>query len=156
MQIFEDKKGAKSGAIFATLLFVAGFIGSFYYELGNSAIFAMIVGALCVAFCVKKIFQVSFLQVVDDGFIVQKGSKSAKFKFNDIEKISIKLIDKKKNAEVLLVEFKKNRLDRDLVDGLIQPLGERDAVILDKYELNKYELSTILMDALQKQANKKN
>lgn len=45
---------------------------------------------------------------------------------------------------VLNVKFKKGGLDRELVYGLVQPTGDDDTVIYDKYELSKHEVFKIL------------
>ena len=61
---------------------------------------------------------------------------------------------------VLNVKFKKGGLDRELVYGLMQPTGDDDAVIYDKYELSKHEIFKILKQKfetlnVQKSENKK-
>ncbi|WP_234401389.1 hypothetical protein [Campylobacter concisus] len=58
------------------------------------------------------------------------------------------------------MRFKRGKLDRDAADGLMQPIGDDDAVIYDKYELPKHEIFKILkqkFEALsaQKSENKK-
>ena len=136
----ENKKGAVSALFLAVALFAAGCAGYFYYGIGGTGIFTMAVAVICAVFCVKKIFQVSFLSIYDDGFLVQKGGKNAKFYFKDIEEISVKTIDAKRKIDVLSVKFKRAKLDRDAAYGLIQPIGDNDAVILDKYELSKSEI----------------
>ena len=140
----ENKKGAASALFLAVALFAAGCAGYFYYGLGGTGVFTMTVAVICAVFCVKKIFQVSFLSVDDDGFLVQKGGKNAKFYFKDIEEIGVRMIDAKRNA----------------AGGLVQPIGDDDAVIYDKYELSKHEVFKILkqkFEALnaQKSENKK-
>ena len=144
MTIKENKKGAASALFLAIALFCAGFAGYFYYALGGTGIFTMAVAVICAVFCVKKIFQVSFLRIEDDGFLVQKGGKSAKFYFKDIKQISIREIDAKRKIDVLNVKFKKGGLDRELAYDLMQPTGDDDAVIYDKYELSKHEIFKIL------------
>ena len=156
----ENKKGAASALFLAIALFAAGCAGYFYYGIGGTGIFTMAVAVICAVFCVKKIFQVSFLRIEDDGFLVQKGGKSAKFYFKDIKQISIREIDAKRKIDVLNVRFKRGKLDRDAADGLMQPIGDDDAVIYDKYELSKHEVFKILkqkFEALsaQKSENKK-
>lgn len=42
------------------------------------------------------------------------------------------------------MRFKRGKLDRDAADGLMQPIGDDDAVIYDKYELSKHEVFKIL------------
>ena len=42
------------------------------------------------------------------------------------------------------VKFKKGGLDRELAYVLVQPTGDDDAVIYDKYELSKHEVFKIL------------
>ncbi|WP_169778606.1 molybdate transport repressor [Campylobacter curvus] len=140
MRINENKKGAVAVLVLSVVLFAAGCAGYFYYQLAGSGIFTMVMGLLCAAFCVRKIAQVGFLQIDDDGFGVQKGAKFAKFYFKDIEEISVKTIDAKRKIDVLSVKFKRAKLDRDAAYGLIQPIGDNDAVILDKYELSKSEI----------------
>ena len=144
MTIKENKKGAVSALFLAIALFCAGFAGYFYYALGGTGIFTMAVAVICAVFCVKKIFQVSFLRIEDDGFLVQKGAKNAKFYFKDIKQIGIREIDAKRKIDVLNVKFKKGGLDRELAYGLMQPTGDDDAVIYDKYELSKHEIFKIL------------
>ena len=156
----ENKKGAVSAIFLAAALFVAGCAGYFYYGIGGTGIFTMVVAVICAVFCVKKIFQVSFLSIDDDGFLVQKGGKNAKFYFKDIEEISVRTVDAKRKIDVLNVRFKRGKLDRDAADGLMQPIGDDDAVIYDKYELSKHEVFKILkqkFEALnaQKSENKK-
>ena len=112
----------------------------------------MAVAVICAVFCVKKIFQVSFLRIEDDGFLVQKGGKNAKFYFKDIKQISIREIDAKRKIDVLNVKFKKGGLDRELAYGLMQPTGDDDAVIYDKYELSKNEIFKILKQKFEKQS----
>ena len=58
------------------------------------------------------------------------------------------------------MRFKRGKLDREAADGLMQPIGDDDAVIYDKYELSKHEIFKILkqkFEALsaQKSENKK-
>ena len=147
MTIKENKKGAASALFLAIALFCAGFAGYFYYALGGTGIFTMAVAVICAVFCVKKIFQVSFLRIEDDGFLVQKGGKSAKFYFKDIKQISIREIDAKRKIDVLNVKFKKG----GLAYGLMQPIGDDNAVIYDKYELSKHEIFKILKQKFEKQ-----
>nr|WP_314747165.1 hypothetical protein [uncultured Campylobacter sp.] len=45
---------------------------------------------------------------------------------------------------VLNIKFKKGKLDRELACVLVQPTGDDDAVIYDKYELSKREIFKIL------------
>ena len=156
----ENKKGAVSALFLAVALFAAGCAGYFYYGIGGTGIFTMAVAVICAIFCIKKIFQVSFLRIEDDGFLVQKGGKSAKFYFKDIEEIGVRMVDVKRKIDVLNVRFKRGRLERDAADGLMQPIGDDDAVIYDKYELSKHEVFKILkqkFEALntQKSENKK-
>lgn len=156
----ENKKGAVSALFLAVALFGAGVTGYFYYALGGTGVFTMAVAAICAVFCVKKIFQVSFLSIDDDGFLVQKGGKNAKFYFKDIEEIGVRMVDAKRKIDVLNVRFKRGKLDRDAADGLMQPIGDDDVVIYDKYELSKHEVFKILkqkFEALnaQKSENKK-
>ena len=156
----ENKKGAVSALFLAIALFAAGCAGYFYYGIGGTGVFTMVVAVICAVFCVKKIFQVSFLGIDNDGFLVQKGGKNAKFYFKDIEEIGIREIDAKRKISVLNVKFKKGGLDREAANGLMQPIGDDDAVIYDKYELSKHEVFKILkqkFEALnaQKSENKK-
>ena len=51
---------------------------------------------------------------------------------------------------VLNVKFKKDGLDRELAYVLVQPTGDDDAVIYDKYELSKYEVFKILKQKFEK------
>ena len=139
----ENKKGAISALFLAIALFAAGCTGYFYYGIGGTGIFTMVVAVICAVFCVKKIFQVSFLSIDDDGFLVQKSGKNAKFYFEDIEEIGVRMVDAKRKIDVLNVRFKRGKLDRDAADGLMQPIGD-DAVIYDKYELPKHEIFKIL------------
>ena len=136
----ENKKGAVSALFLAIALFAAGCAGYFYYGLGGTGVFTMVVAVICAVFCVKKIFQVSFLSIYDDGFLLQKGGKNAKFYFKDIEEIGVRMVDAKRKIDVLNVRFKRGKLDRDAADGLMQPIGDDDAVIYDKYELSKSEI----------------
>ena len=58
------------------------------------------------------------------------------------------------------VKFKKGGLDRELAYVLVQPTGDDDAVIYDKYELSKHEIFKILKQKfetlnVQKSENKK-
>ncbi|WP_223155234.1 hypothetical protein [Campylobacter concisus] len=58
------------------------------------------------------------------------------------------------------MRFKRGKLDREAADGLMQPIGDDDAVIYDKYELSKYEIFKILKQkfealSVQKSENKK-
>ena len=146
MTVKENKKGAASALFLAIALFCAGFAGYFYYALGGTGIFTMAVAVICAVFCVKKIFQVSFLRIEDDGFLVQKGGKNAKFYFKDIKQISIREIDAKRKISVLNVKFKKGGLAYDLM----QPTGDDNAVIYDKYELSKHEIFKILSRNLRR------
>ncbi|QCD51863.1 molybdate transport repressor [Campylobacter sp. RM16192] len=150
MQIKENKKGAIGSLVMSILLFLAGLVGYLYYELSGSGIFTMVISFICAVFCVKKIVQESFIEIFDDGFGVKKGSKQHKFYFKDIDEISTRVIDKKRDIQVLNVKFKRGKLDRDAADGLIQPIGENDAIILDKYEKSKYEIFNLLREKLQK------
>ncbi|MCD8213920.1 MAG: molybdate transport repressor [Campylobacter sp.] len=150
MKIFENKNGAKTTLLATIVLFGIGVCGYLYYDLQSSAIFAMIVSGVCAAFCVKKIAQESFLLVQDDGFTVKKAGKEGKFYFKDIDEIRLRMIDKKQSIELINIKFKKDGLNMDVAYGLIQPINETDAVILDKYEKSKYEIYNALKDKFQK------
>ncbi|WP_103651257.1 molybdate transport repressor, partial [Campylobacter concisus] len=129
-------------------LFIFSIVGYFYISLGTASLFGIIIGALSVFFCVRKILQNNFLRIDDDGFIIAKGSKSIKFYFKDIDEIAIRSFGDKKKVETLSVKFKKNRLDRDACFGLVQPLGDDLIIIFDKYELSKFTISKELRDRL--------
>ena len=144
----ESKKDVFWALAFGLGLFAFSIIGYFYLALGTVSLFGVIIGALSVFFCVRKIFQNNFLRIEDDGFIITKGSKSIKFYFKDIDEIAIKSFGDKKKVETLSVKFKKNRLDRDACFGLVQPLGDDLIIIFDKYELSKFTISKELRDRL--------
>ena len=144
----ESKKDVFWALAFGLGLFIFSIIGYFYLALGTPSLFGVIIGALSVFFCVRKILQNNFLRIEDDGFIITKGSKSIKFYFKDIEEIAIKSFGNKKKVETLSVKFKKNRLDRDACFGLVQPLGDDLIIIFDKYELSKFTISKELRDRL--------
>ncbi|WP_107698230.1 molybdate transport repressor [Campylobacter concisus] len=144
----ESKKDVFWALVFGFGLFIFSIIGYFYLALGTASLFGIIIGALSVFFCVRKIFQNNFLSIEDDGFIITKGSKSIKFYFKDINEIAIKSFGDKKKVETLSVKFKKNRLDRDACFGLVQPLGNDLIIIFDKYELSKFTISKELRDRL--------
>ncbi|WP_103618900.1 molybdate transport repressor, partial [Campylobacter concisus] len=142
----ESKKDVFWALAFGLGLFIFSIVGHFYLALGAVSLFGIIIGALSVFFCVRKIFQNNFLRIEDDGFIITKGSKSIKFYFKDIDEIAIKSFGDKKKVETLSVKFKKNRLDRDACFGLVQPLGDDLIIIFDKYELSKFTISKELRD----------
>ncbi len=144
----ESKKDVFWALAFGLGLFIFSIIGYFYLALGTPSLFGVIIGALSVFFCVRKILQNNFLRIEDDGFIITKGSKSIKFYFKDINEIAIKSFGDKKKVETLSVKFKKNRLDRDACFGLVQPLGDDLIIIFDKYELSKFTISKELRDRL--------
>ncbi|WP_459813168.1 molybdate transport repressor [Campylobacter concisus] len=144
----ESKKDIFWALAFGLGLFAFSIVGYFYIALGTASLFGVIVGALSVFFCVRKILQNNFLRIEDDGFIITKGSKSIKFYFKDIDEIAIKSFGDKKKVETLSVKFKKNRLDRDACFGLVQPLGDDLIIIFDKYELSKFTISKELRDRL--------
>lgn len=144
----ESKKDVFWALAFGLGLFIFSIIGYFYLALGTPSLFGVIIGALSVFFCVRKILQNNFLRIEDDGFIITKGSKSIKFYFKDINEIAIKSFGDKKKVETLSVKFKKNRLDRDAYFGLVQPLGDDLIIIFDKYELSKFTISKELRDRL--------
>ncbi|MGF7440712.1 molybdate transport repressor [Campylobacter concisus] len=144
----ESKKDVFWALAFGLGLFAFSIVGYFYLALGTASLFGIIIGALSVFFCVRKIFQNNFLRIEDDGFIINKGSKSIKFYFKDIDEIAIKSFGDKKKVETLSVKFKKNRLDRDACFGLVQPLGDDLIIIFDKYELSKFTISKELRDRL--------
>ena len=144
----ESKKDVFWALAFGLGLFIFSIIGYFYLALGTPSLFGIIIGALSVFFCVRKIFQNNFLRIEDEGFIITKGSKSIKFYFKDIDEIAIKSFGDKKKVETLSVKFKKNRLDRDACFGLVQPLGDDLIIIFDKYELSKFTISKELRDRL--------
>ena len=144
----ESKKDVFWALAFGLGLFAFSIIGYFYLALGTVSLFGVIIGALSVFFCVRKILQNNFLRIEDDGFIITKGSKSIKFYFKDIDEIAIKSFGDKKKVETLSVKFKKNRLDRDACFGLVQPLGDDLIIIFDKYELSKFTISKELRDRL--------
>ncbi|WP_462104932.1 hypothetical protein [Campylobacter concisus] len=54
------------------------------------------------------------------------------------------MVDAKRKIDVLNVRFKRGKLDREAAAGLMQPIGDDDAVIYDKYELPKHEIFKIL------------
>ena len=144
----ESKKDVFWALAFGLGLFIFSIIGYFYLALGTASLFGVIIGALSVFFCVRKILQNNFLRIEDDGFIITKGSKSIKFYFKDIDEIAIKSFGDKKKVETLSVKFKKNRLDRDACFGLVQPLGDDLIIIFDKYELSKFTISKELRDRI--------
>lgn len=144
----ESKKDVFWALAFGLGLFIFSIIGYFYLALGTASLFGIIIGALSVFFCIRKILQNNFLRIEDDGFIITKGSKSIKFYFKDIDEIAIKSFGDKKKVETLSVKFKKNRLDRDACFGLVQPLGDDLIIIFDKYELSKFTISKELRDRL--------
>ena len=144
----ESKKDVFWALAFGLGLFAFSIVGYFYLALGTASLFGIIIGALSVFFCVRKILQNNFLRIEDDGFIITKGSKSIKFYFKDIDEIAIKSFGDKKKVETLSVKFKKNRLDRDACFGLVQPLGDDLIIIFDKYELSKFTISKELRDRL--------
>lgn len=144
----ESKKDVFWALAFGLGLFIFSIFGYFYLALGAVSLFGIIIGALSVFFCVRKIFQNNFLRIEDDGFIITKGSKSIKFYFKDIYEIAIKSFGDKKKVETLSIKFKKNRLDRDACFGLVQPLGDDLIIIFDKYELSKFTISKELRDRL--------
>ncbi|MBE9828238.1 molybdate transport repressor [Campylobacter concisus] len=144
----ESKKDVFWALAFGLGLFIFSIVGYFYLALGTASLFGIIIGALSVFFCIRKIFQNNFLRIEDDGFIITKGSKSIKFYFKDIDEIAIKSFGDKKKVETLSVKFKKNRLDRDACFGLVQPLGDDLIIIFDKYELSKFTISKELRDRL--------
>lgn len=144
----ESKKDVFWALAFGLGLFIFSIIGYFYLALGTASFLGIIIGALSVFFCVRKILQNNFLRIEDDGFIITKGSKSIKFYFKDIDEIAIKSFGDKKKVETLSVKFKKNRLDRDACFGLVQPLGDDLIIIFDKYELSKFTISKELRDRL--------
>ena len=144
----ESKKDVFWALAFGLGLFAFSIVGYFYLALGTVSLFGVIIGALSVFFCVRKILQNSFLSIEDDGFVITKGSKSIKFYFKDIDEIAIKSFGDKKKVETLSVKFKKNRLDRDTCFGLVQPLGDDLIIIFDKYELSKFTISKELRDRL--------
>ena len=144
----ESKKDVFWALAFGLGLFIFSIVGYFYISLGAASLFGVIIGALSVFFCVRKILQNNFLRIEDNGFIITKGSKSIKFYFKDIEEIAIKSFGDKKKVETLSVKFKKNRLDRDACFGLVQPLGDDLIIIFDKYELSKFTISKELRDRL--------
>lgn len=144
----ESKKDVFWALAFGLGLFIFSIVGYFYIALGAASLFGIIIGALSVFFCVRKILQNNFLRIEDDGFIITKGSKSIKFYFKDIDEIAIKSFGDKKKVETLSVKFKKNRLDRDACFGLVQPLGDDLIIIFDKYELSKFTISKELRDRL--------
>lgn len=51
----ENKKGAVSALFLAIALFAAGCAGYFYYGIGGTGFFTMVVAVICAVFCVKKI-----------------------------------------------------------------------------------------------------
>ena len=144
----ESKKDLFLTLAFGVGLFIFSIFGYFYLALGTASLFGIIIGALSAFFCVRKIFQNNFLRIEDDGFIITKGSKSIKFYFKDIDEIAIKSLGDKKKVETLSVKFKKNRLNRDVCFGLVQPLGDDLIIIFDKYELSKFTISKELRDRL--------
>ncbi|WP_103640976.1 molybdate transport repressor, partial [Campylobacter concisus] len=144
----ESKKDVFWALAFGLGLFIFSIVGYFYISLGTASLFGIIIGALSVFFCVRKILQNNFLRIDDDGFIIAKGSKSIKFYFKDIDEIAIRSFGDKKKVETLSVKFKKNRLDRDACFGLVQPLGDDLIIIFDKYELSKFTISKELRDRL--------
>lgn len=148
MIIKESKKDVFWALAFGLGLFILSIVGYFYIALGTASLFGIIIGALSVFFCVRKILQNNFLRIEDDGFIITKGSKIIKFYFKDIDEIAIKSFGDKKKVETLSVKFKKNRLDRDACFGLVQPLGDDLIIIFDKYELSKFTISKELRDRL--------
>lgn len=148
MKISESKTSAKQLLLASGGLFAVGAISHWGYGLGGTAIFTMAVAVLCALACVKKLRSDGFIEILDDGFVVRKGGKQGKFFFKDIEAIDTKTIDVKRNVQILSVNFKRGKLDLALADGLLQPIGDDEAVILNNYEKSIHELRNLLREKL--------
>ncbi|CAD7287256.1 hypothetical protein LMG8286_00894 [Campylobacter suis] len=131
------------------ILFGVAYIGRKYYDMGASTVFTMFVATVCLVVCIIKLYQINFILIESDGFVITKGKKSLKINFKDIDDVGIKAIGQKQKAEVLMINFKKNKLNIQQVYGFAQPLGENKLIIFDRYELSKDKICEILKKKLK-------
>ncbi|CZE49920.1 hypothetical protein [Campylobacter geochelonis] len=149
MIIKENKKSAIFAGIAGVVLIILSIIAVFE-GYGGSAVFGLFVGVISVLACVKKLLSNNFLEILDDGFVIEKNKKMAKFNFKDIKKIDTKTMESKKNIQVLNIEFKKPYKGEDKFNFL-RFYCDKEAVLPDIYEKSFYEITKILKDSLENQ-----
>ncbi|MBE3021929.1 MARVEL domain-containing protein [Campylobacter sp. 7477a] len=149
MKILENKRGAKLNLLSSLILFCIGGVLYYYYDYRASAIFTMVVSAICVVFCLKKIFQESFILIENDGFVIKKAGRQAKFYFADIKGVYTKIVEKKSGVEILVVSFGRAKFDLELIRGLMYHAGESDASLPNIYEKSIYEIRSIIKEKLE-------
>ncbi|QKF86776.1 putative membrane protein [Campylobacter blaseri] len=148
MIIKEDKKSLIATLFAIILLFIASLAGYFYYDVKGAAIFSMAVSFVCIYFCLNKALKESYINIQDDGFLIKKGKKEIKIYFKYISSIDTKIVDTKKNSKIIVIKFRKRKIDMELVEGLLQRLGDDEATILTKYEKPTDEIYNILKSSL--------
>ena len=142
MIIKENKKSAIYTLVGALMLIVAGGLGTLNNE-GGAYIFALIVGFACTGFCIAKVLSKNYMEIYDDGFMVEKSKKQMKFDFNDIEDINIKTFNSTKAVQVLNFKFKKNFSCEDRFN-FVRFYSENEATLPNIYEKSFYEICGIL------------
>lgn len=146
MIINENKNGAKTAIIFGLILFVFSIVG-YFYGLGNSAFFALGISLICIVVCIKKLRQISYVKIEDDGFFIKKGEKELKVYYKDIKKIDTKTIEYKQNFQILSIEFKKAGFDD--TTKLLRLYSDKEAVFPDFYEKSIHTIGKILKEKLE-------
>ncbi|MBQ9875694.1 MAG: hypothetical protein IJM31_01225 [Campylobacter sp.] len=142
MTIKENKKSALYTLIGAIILIVAGTLGTLNNE-GGAYIFALIVGVACIGFCIAKLLSKNYMEIYDDGFMIEHSKKQMKFNFKDIEDIGIRTFHTTKNVQVLNFKFKKNFSCEDRFN-FVRFYSENEATLPNIYEKSFYEICGIL------------
>ena len=142
MIIKEEKKSTLYTLLGAFILIIAGAYGTLNNE-GWAYIFALVVGFFSVWFCTLKLLSKNYMEVFDDGFMIQHSKKQIKFSFNDIEDIDIKTFKSTKAVQVLNIKFKKGFSCEDRFN-FVRFYSDYEATIPNIYEKTFYEICGIL------------
>ena len=142
MIIKENKKSALYTLIGAVILIIAGVLGTINGD-GGAYIFALIVGLACIGFCIAKLLSKNYMEIFDDGFMIEHSKKQMRFDFKDIEDIGIKTFHSTKNVQVLNFKFKKDFSCEDRFN-FVRFYSENEATLPNIYEKSFYEICGIL------------
>ena len=142
MIIKENKKSALYTLIGAVILIIAGVLGTINGD-GGAYIFALIVGLACIGFCIAKLLSKNYMEIFDDGFMIEHSKKQMRFDFKDIEDIGIKTFHSTKNVQVLNFNFKKDFSCEDRFN-FVRFYSENEATLPNIYEKSFYEICGIL------------
>lgn len=142
MLIKESKKQAKYTLISAIILIISGIFGMLN-NYGGIYIFVLVVGLFSVWFCTIKLLSKNYMEIFEDGFMIEHSKKQIKFYFKDIDNINIKTFNATRPVEVLNIKFKKGFSCEDRFNFL-RFYSQNEATVPNIYEKTIYEICGIL------------